>query len=365
MLKTDNTLAIAGRTAPASARESVKSLKARFARENWIMGILLFVCLAAAPILPGVKGWMATEASLVIIYIIAAQGVSILTGYTGLVSVGHGGFLAAGAYTSALFTEHYGIDMSVGLVLGAIFAGAIGQIMGLVFLRLSGAFMAIGTLGFAFFVGTIVNNVPLFEGRDGISLDHNHFFGFEIGDFGFYYVSLGVLALVTVFIYMLLNSGVGRAFKALRDSEKAAEASGVHRVRYRILAFTVSAAITGLAGVLNAHIVNYISAEVYGDIWYSVDILVAAIIGGSAMLMGPFVGGLFVVMVPFYLETLADFSFVLKGVVLILVLIFAPSGVAELIGRPLRNYRQKLLRAVQASQGPTAAESDIGGRRNV
>ncbi len=365
MLKTSDTLAIAGGAASPSVRSNVRSLKVRFTRENWIMGILLFVCLAVAPMLPGAKSWMASEASLVIIYIIAAQGVAILTGYTGLVSVGHGGFLAAGAYTSALLTKYYGIDMSVGLVLGAIVAGAVGLILGLVFLRLSGAFMAIGTLGFAFFVGTIVNNVPLFEGRDGISLDHNHFFGIAIGDIGFYYVSLGVLALVTVFIYMLLNSGVGRAFKALRDSEKAAEASGVNRVRYRVLAFTISAAITGLAGVLNAHIVNYISAEVYGDIWYSVDILVAAIIGGSAMLMGPFIGGLFVVMLPFYLETLADFSFVLKGAALILVLIFAPSGVAELIGRPLRNYRQKLLRTVLARHGPETVASDSRGRDNV
>jgi branched-chain amino acid transport system permease protein len=354
----------AGPIAPATRRTEVKRLQRRFTRENWIMGAALFAVAAALPFLPMVKGWMAAQASLVIIYIIAALGISILTGYTGLVSVGHGGFLAVGAYTSALFAKYYGADLSLGLLLGAVFAGAVGFLLGLVFLRLSGAFMAIGTLGFAFFIGTIVNNVPLFEGRDGISLGRNRILGLEIGDFGFYYVSLAVLALVTVFTYLLLRSGVGRAFRALRDAEKAAEASGVNRVFYRVLAFTISAAITGLAGVLNAHIVNFISAEVYGDIWYSVDILVAAIVGGSAMLMGPYIGGIFVVMVPYYLENLADFSFIMKGAVLILVLMFAPAGVAELVGRPLRRYRDRLVFAA-LGKSPVRGADALGPAASV
>ena len=130
---------------------------------------------------------------------------------------------------------------------------------------------------------------------------------------------------------------------ALRDSEKAAESSGVNRVLYRTIAFSISAAITGVAGALNAHIVNYISAEVYGDIWYSVDFLVATVVGGSAIMMGPFVGGAFVALVPFFLEEMADFSYILKGVVLIGVLIAAPSGVADVMARPLRAWRRRQL----------------------
>lgn len=313
--------------------------------------LVLFAALAALPLMPFFKGWMAAQASLVIIYIVAAMGISVLTGYTGLVSVGHGGFLAIGAYTAALLSKHLGVDLAIGLVAGAVMSGAIGLALGLIFLRLSGAFMAIGTLGFAFFVGTVVNNMPIFEGRDGISLPGNYIFGMRIRDFGFYYVSLAVMGLVTLFVYLLVRSGVGRAFKALRDSEKAAEASGVSRVFYRVLAFTISAAITGLAGVLNAHIINFVSAEVYSDIWYSVDILVAAIVGGSAMLMGPYIGGLFVVMVPFFFERLADFSSILKGVVLILVLLFAPAGLAELISRPLRYWRNRRMREAMGETG--------------
>ena len=330
-------------TADASSRgDNNAEAKARTARRKWAAMLAMFLAAAVFPMAPGVEGWMASQASLVIIYIMAAQGVSILTGYTGLVTVGHGGFLAIGAYTSALLTKHFGTDLFTGIIAAAVMAAIIGYGLGFIFLRLSGAFMAIGTLGFAFFVGTVVNNVPIFEGREGISLPSNHIAGFEIEDIGFYYVSLAALGLTTLFIYALVRSGVGRASMALRDSEKAAESSGVNRVFYRTLAFSLSAAVTGIAGALNAHIVNYVSSEVFADIWYSVDFLVATVVGGSAVLLGPFVGGAFVAMLPFFLEELADFSFILKGLALILVLILAPAGAVDAAVRLFRWLRAKL-----------------------
>ena len=90
------------------------------------------------------------------------------------------------------------------------------------------------------------------------------------------------------------------------------------------------------------------SAEVYGDIWYSVDILVAAVVGGSAMLMGPIFGGIFVALLPYFLETFADFSFILKGVALIIVLMFAPAGICDVVARPFRAIRRRQLRAAAA-----------------
>jgi branched-chain amino acid transport system permease protein len=340
-------------TGTGRSEAAIARLKRSFAAQNFVLVVLFFLLLFMMPFAPGFKGWMAGQAALVIIYIMAAQGVSILTGYTGLVSVGHGGFLAIGAYTAALLTKYFAIDLALGVLAGGAMAGLVGMVMGLIFLRLAGPFMAIGTLGFAFFVGAVANNVPLFEGRDGISLAPNRIFGMQIDDVGFYYVCLGFFALVTLFVFSLVRSGVGRALKALRDSEKAAQSSGVNRLFYRTLAFTISATITGAAGALNGLIAHYVSAEVYSDIWYSVDILVAAVVGGSAMLMGPIVGGAFVALLPFFLETLADFSFILKGVVLIAVLMFAPAGICEVIARPFRAYRRRRLeRAAQGERGP-------------
>jgi branched-chain amino acid transport system permease protein len=315
-----------------------------------------FALLFLMPFAPGFKGWMAGQACLVIVYVLAAQGVAILTGYTGLVSVGHGGFLAIGAYTAALMTKHMGAEIVVCLVAAIVMAGLVGMLMGLVFLRLAGPFMAIGTLGFAFFVGTIVNNVKIFEGREGISMGTNKLVAWKIGDVGLYYVGLVLLVATTLFIYSLTRSSVGRALKGLRDAEKAAQSCGVNRLFYRTLAFTISAAITGAAGALNAFATRYVSAEVFGDIWYSVDILVAAVVGGSAMLMGPIVGGTFVAMLPFFLEKLADFAFILKGVVLIAVLMFAPAGVCDVVARPFRAWRRR--RLAREGRGAAVAGND-------
>ena len=343
-------------------RDASAAIKARFARQNWCGGLFLLALAALFPLMPTVEGWMAYTVALVIIYVIATQGVAVLTGYTGLVTVGHGGFLAIGAYTSALLTKYYGTDLLTGLIAGGLMSALVGCLLGFIFLRLSGAFMAIGTLGFAFFVGTIVNNVAFFEGREGIKLPKNRILVWEIGDVGFYYVCLGVLALTTLLIYGLVRSGVGRALMALRDAEKAAESSGINRVLYRTLAFSISAFITGLAGVLNGHIVRYISSEVYGDIWYSVDFLVGAIVGGSAYLIGPILGGIFVALLPFFLEELRDLAFILKGVALILVLMFAPLGLAEVLGKPIRAWRRRSTERLLTRDGLQAEQAPLQAR---
>jgi branched-chain amino acid transport system permease protein len=344
-------------SAKITNRPAVAALKRRFEQHNALLVLAMFLILALVPFAPGFKPWMAEQISLVIVYIIASQGVSILTGYTGLVSVGHGGFLAVGAYTCALLIKHTGIDLLLAVVAGAMMAGFVGILLGLVFLRLAGPFLAIGTLGFAFFVGTIVNNVPFFEGREGISLPPNKVLGVTLNDVGFYYVALAFFALVTLFVFSLVRSSVGRALKALRDAEKAAQSCGVNRLFYRIVAFTVSATITGAAGALGGLVVRYVSAEVYSDIWYSVDILVAVVVGGSAMLMGPILGGAFVALLPSLLETLADFSFILKGVVLIAALMFAPAGVCDVIARPFRALRRRQLERAGGQVAPANAES--------
>ncbi|HYC38674.1 MAG TPA: branched-chain amino acid ABC transporter permease [Usitatibacter sp.] len=346
-------------SAPVRDRAAVATLKAKFQVQNVALVVAFFVALLLVPLIPGFKGWMASQAALVVVYILAAQGLSILTGYTGLVSVGHGGFLAIGAYTAALLVKHANADIVLSLIAGAAMAGVIGMLMALVFLRLAGPFLAIGTLGFAFFVGTVVNNVKFFEGREGISVPANHALGLPVGDIGFYYISIILLALVTLFIYSLVRSSVGRALKGLRDAEKAAQSCGVNRLLYRTLAFTISAAITGLAGALSALTTRYVSAEVFGDIWYSVDFLVAAVVGGSAMLMGPIVGGIFVAMLPFFLEKLADFAFILKGVALIAVLMFAPAGVCDVIARPFRAWRRRRLERAAAGEEPVRREPPV------
>jgi branched-chain amino acid transport system permease protein len=298
---------------------------------------LTFAGLAALAALPAViPSFYASLLAFTFTYVIAAVGVNLLTGYTGLVTVGHGGFFAVGAYTTALMATHMGTSIVPGLLAGVILSGIIGFALGMICLRLGGAFLAIATLGFALAVGAILNNWPIFEGREGIKLSKNTLFGMPLQDVGFYYVSLGVMALVMLASWSIMRSGVGRAFIAMRDSERAAEAMGINLRLYKTVSFSISAAMTGAGGVLFAHHNRYVSTETFGDTWLSVDFLTAVVVGGQGSLFGSLIGGGFVVLVPYYLGELRDFAYILSGVALIAVLLFAPDGVAGVLARLLR-----------------------------
>lgn len=292
-----------------------------------------FAALAMLPL--AVPSFYASLLAFTFTYVIAAVGVNLLTGYTGLVTVGHGGFFAIGAYTTALMAKYLSTSVVPGLVAGTIVSGAVGFGLGIICLRLGGAFLAIATLGFALAVGAILNNWPVFEGREGIQLGKNTLLGLGMRDVGFYYVALVVMALVMLLSWSIVRSGVGRAFIAMRDSERAAEAMGINLRLYKTVAFALSAAMTGAGGVLFAHHNRYVSSETFGDAWLSVDFLTAVVVGGQASLFGSTLGAAFVVLVPYYLGELRDFAYILNGVALIAVLLFAPEGVAGVLARPL------------------------------
>jgi len=330
----------------------------------WQMALTVsgFVVLALLPLV--IPSFYASLLAFTFTYIIAALGVNLLTGYTGLVTVGHGGFFATGAYTTALMAKYWGTSVLPGLVAGALLSGVIGFIVGIICLRLGGAFLAIATLGFALAVGAILNNWPIFEGRTGITLGKSAVLGYQFQDVGFYYVALLAMALMMVATWSIVRSAVGRAFVAIRDSERAAEAMGINLRLYKTLAFALSATMTGVGGVLFAHYTHYVSAETFGSAWLSVDFLTAVVVGGQATLLGPVIGGAFVVLVPYYLGELRDFAFILNGVALIMVLIFAPQGAAGLLAHGLRLVLGLRPRPVTVASSPDRDRS-VEARRNV
>ncbi len=295
---------------------------------------LAFAALAGLPAL--IPSFYASLLAFAFTYVIAAVGVNLLTGYTGLVTVGHGGFFAIGAYATALMAKHLGTSIVPGLLAGALVSGLVGFALGIICLRLGGAFLAIATLGFALAVGAILNNWPIFEGREGIQLGKNAVLGLAVKDVGFYYVGLVVMGLIMLASWSIVRSAVGRAFIAMRDSERAAEAMGINLRLYKTVAFAISAAMTGAGGVLFAHHNRYVSTETFGDAWLSVDFLTAVVVGGQGSLFGSVLGAGFVVLVPYYLGELRDFAYILNGVALIGVLLFAPDGVAGVLARLLR-----------------------------
>ncbi len=273
--------------------------------------------------------------SLICIYVIVALGINILTGYTGQMSVGHAGFLAIGAYTSARLITDLGAPFWVGMLVAGLASGIVGFLLGIPALRLSGAYLSTATLGFGLAVEQILQNMDSVSGgRAGLSVPKPSLAGFVLDDRSYFYFVLAVTIVMSLLALSILRSSVGRAFIALRDSEIAAQAMGISLARYKTLAFTMSAFYTGIAGALFASLVRFLAPENF-NMWLSIDFLTMIVIGGLASVLGSVIGGIFMVTVPYVLGELQDLSFILMGAALLVVLLFMPGGISAFLSRLL------------------------------
>ena len=283
------------------------------------------------------------------VFINVILGVSIyVTLATGQLSLGNAGFMAIGAYTSAILTTRYAVPMPAGIASGAVLAAAAGVAVGIPSLRLTGVYLAIATLGFGEVIRVVfVNWESLTGGAVGIAaipqmgrvlLADLRKSGFEPERMGLrdnqfialaVFVILLVLAVLTVlFFSRLARSRVGRAYDAVRMDEKAAEAAGIDSTYYKVLAFTQGAFLSGLAGALFAHATSYISPA---DFTYhrAVEILVFAVFGGSEHLFGPVFGALFLTVMPEALRVISNYRYILYGILLVAMMVYRPQGIVD------------------------------------
>jgi len=256
----------------------------------------LGLILLAAPLLTDDYGL--AQLSFVCIYAIAGVGLMLLSGFTGLISLGHAAFFAAGAYTTAIL-EQQGLDFAIALPAAALVAGLLGVMVGLPALRLSGIYLTIATLAFAFIVEEVLTRWKgLTGGNAGMLLDNASLLGLAIdSEPRFYYLALGLLVLTMLAGINILRAPLGRAMIAVRDSETAAQAMGVNLAMVKTTAFGLSAALTGIAGALYAHKLTYISPEQF-TIFVSIEFLLIVIIGGLGSLHGAVFGAIFVIVLP-------------------------------------------------------------------
>lgn len=267
------------------------------------------------------------------LFVIAALGLNLLLGYTGQISLGHAAFLAIGAYTHViLYTQ--GAPLPVTVLAGALMAGACGFLVGIPALRLEGPYLAIATLGFQVAVDQILGRWDsLTGGRMGLGVPAPELFGLSLAGIRHYFVLCFVLALaVVVGVYNVARSRVGRAFVAIRDNEIAAQAMGVNLVFYKTLAFALSAAITGLAGALYAHLFDRINPSNF-TLLVSIELLVMVVVGGLGSVLGSVLGAALLVLLPHAISDLREYQSIVVGAILIGVLLFEPMG---LRGRWLR-----------------------------
>ncbi|MCP4357109.1 MAG: branched-chain amino acid ABC transporter permease [Chloroflexi bacterium] len=306
--------------------------------------ILIFPFLA--------NNYYLTLANQIGIVAIAAIGLNILTGFTGQISLGTGGFMAIGAYVSGLLAANMGLPWWLTIPIACVVTAVVGGVFGIPSLRLKGLYLAMATLASQQIIQWAIVRSPLTGGVEALVLPLPTIFGQRANtEFGFYWIIFAVLILVILFAVNLFRSKIGRAFIAIRDQDIAAEVMGVDLFWYKIMSFATSSFIIGLAGALLAQyrgIVNYERFTIEASIFY----LAVIIIGGLGSVSGSIYGAIFMTLLPAILtnigQALGDtipgmagiIPFIRQGVfgaTIILFLIFEPEGLAK-IWRDIKDY---------------------------
>ncbi|MBO0765167.1 MAG: branched-chain amino acid ABC transporter permease [Hyphomicrobiaceae bacterium] len=284
------------------------------------------------------------ELTQVIILAIAGVGLMLLIGYTGLVSLGHGAFMAVGAYTNTYLITN-GVPFLAALPAAGLAALLAGVIIAVPANRMSGIYLAIATLAFSQIVEQlIIRWEPVTRGFQGMPVPAPDLLGYKLTHgWQLYYLSLTMLMLVVLAAINLVRSPTGRALVAIRDSEISAQSLGVHLFRYKTAIFALSAAVTGLAGALIAHRMRFISPDAFNFL-LSVQLLLMVVVGGLGSIHGAILGAIFVGGLPQVIALMRDhlptavartpgLEPALFGLVLVLIVLFEPLG---LYGRWLK-----------------------------
>lgn len=310
-------------------------------------GLLVVGLLAAPTVVP--EYWLA-QLTFVLIYAVVGLGLMLLSGFTGLFSLGHAAFLGVGAYTQAVLT-HHGVPFPVALAAAAALSALVGVVVGLPALRLKGIYLGMATLAFGYIVEEVLARwESVTGGNAGTHIAAPDLFGWKIdsGE-GFYYLCLLITAVCTLAMLNLLRAPTGRAFVAIRDSEISAQSMGIHLARYKTLSFALSAGLAGIGGALYAHKLQFISPDQF-SFPQSIELLLMVVIGGLGSVHGAFLGAMFLITMPQAIALAKDhlpdaigqapgLQAVVYGTVLIAFVLFEPTG---LYGRWLkvRTYLQ-------------------------
>ena len=266
------------------------------------------------------------------INIILTVSLNLVSGFLGQLVLGHAGFMSVGAYTAALFTLYSGLPITISfpisIVLAGVMAAVFGVIIGVPALRLRGDYLAIITLGFGEIIRVIIlacdftggakglRGIPtiLPKGSDATSL--------ALAKYSYVFW----LAVITVVvIWAFVRSRHGRAVIAIREDEIAAEASGIHTTYYKLFAFVMAAFFAGVAGSLYAHHIGVLDPGKF-NFDYSVEILLMAVLGGLGSITGSIIAAVALTILPEFLRGFEDYRMLIYAVILIIVMLFKPSG---------------------------------------
>lgn len=325
--------------------------------------LLLGVALAAIPYVLPISDYVLNIFMNSVTYAMAVLGMVVVLGYAGQINLAQAAFFGIGAYAVALGTVDHGISFWLSWVLGFAVAGLAGLILGLTTLRLGGHYLAMITISFQqIFDLVLVNWIPVTHGPDGIpGIEAPHLFGFALSDKRAYLLfCAAVLYALIWFVWWLPGTRLGRAMRAVRDNELAAETLGVHTLRTKVIAFTISAGLAGIGGALYAAGFSYISPDNFNFL-RSIEFLTAVLLGGAQSPFGAALGTVLIVLLPEWLRFLRSLYLAVYGLGVILIMVFLPEGIWGLIRNNWRKLRP--LRPI-ATGGIAPLEFDIGASRD-
>ena len=275
------------------------------------------------------------------IAIIGALGLNLLIGYTGQISLGHGAFVAIGAYTSGLLTGKLGVPFFISLPLSGLVAALLGLIVGIPSLRLKGLYLALGTLAFGFVIEYILFHWNITQGDLGMAVNRISLGEVQIKtQRQFFYLITAFTVLAVVCTKNIVRSKIGRSFIAIRDRDIAAEAMGISLAKYKIMAFGLSSFYAGIAGCLTAHYNRWIVPGSF-DISLSIAFIAMIIMGGLGTVLGSVLGAILITGIPHaivYMVDLlkdeypalsgfiVDFKLGIFGIIIVGTLLFEPAG---------------------------------------
>jgi branched-chain amino acid transport system permease protein len=306
----------------------------------YIRFVLFGVALAMLPFLAEaglMKSSTLNYLGNVLIYAIAALGLNLLLGFSGLISLGVAGFMGLGAYLAAYITTDLGLSFWVAILAAVTIPTVVGLVIGLISLRIAGLYLAIATLCVSeILLKSFEQVVEVTGGMQGKKANFPMLFGVQLDRNATFILLVTALVLVMILTHNLVNGQLGRAMHAMRGSEVAAQAMGVSLLKYRLLAFSLATAYAGLSGALYVFFIKFS----YPSVWnlnLSLYVLAAVVIGGFRSIYGTVLGAFIVWAVPdMILKKLPvigeinGMAYIFNGILIIVVIMFYPQGIPGL-----------------------------------
>lgn len=291
--------------------------------------LILAVVLPAIPFFFTVNSYVLNIFMQAVTYGIAVLGMTIVLGYTGQINLAQAAFFGLGAYAVALGTVVLGLNFWVSMLLGIAVAATAGLVLGLTTLRLGGHYLAMITISFQqIFDLVMVNWTAVTRGPDGVAgIARPSLFGYQLTDDKAYLVlCVAVLYAAILLVWYLPNTRLGRAMRAIRENELAAEVTGVKTLAVKVIAFVLCAGLAGIGGALYAAGFAYVSPDNF-NFKISIEFLTMALLGGAQSPFGSAIGTVLLILLPEWLRFLKEIYMAAYGVAVILIMVFMPEGI--------------------------------------